>query len=177
MKFKFWSWKLLPVHIVLFLTIFTLPGLLVEYKPSMEMNEKAVFIGLLIGGLSFLVSLLSLIKLSQNNFHLLVLSISFLYLTSLLGWSAANGTVGFLANRFYGHEVVKTSEVLSKHDCKGKRKCFCATEIRVKTDSLMSNGVLCVTSTFWNELQPSNKIQLTGLESVYGIEIYDYDKH
>lgn len=141
------------------------------------MNEKAVFIGLLIGGLSFPLSFLSLFMLSQNNFHLLVLSVSFFLITTFFGWGAANATIGFLANRLYGHEVVKTTEIVSIHDCEGKRKCLCNTEVRLKTDDLMSNGVMCVSEEFWSESQLGDTVLLTGIESIYGFEIYDYERH
>ncbi len=177
MKFKFWSWKFLPFHIIFFLLLLTIPAFFVEFKPSMEMNERALFIGLLIGGLSFPLSLLSLIKLSQNKLHFLALGISFFLTTSFFGWGAANGTIGFLANRLLGHEVVKTTEVLSKHNCEGKRKCLCNTEVRLKTDALMSNGFLCVSDEFWRHSQLGDIVLLIGVESTYGFEIYDYEKH
>jgi|GEM_PF-4363728 len=178
MKFKFWSWNFLPFHLLLFLLLLTSPVFFVEFKPSVEMNEIAAFTGLLIGTLSFPLCISSLIRFSQNNLlHLLALCISFFLLTSLLGWSATNGTIGYLANKLHGHIAIKKTEVISKNNCENKRKCLCNTELRLKTDQLMSNGFLCVTEAFWSHSQSGDIVLLTGIESKYGFEIYEYEKY
>lgn len=137
---KFWSVSLLPVHLVLILTMFMLPVFFTDFKPSYEMNINAAIFGGGLAILSFPVSIMLFATLPRHLglIQLLLLSFCFLFIVFVCGWAAANGSFGYIANRYYGHETIKTLEIKSKHSCLHRRKCTCNTEIRLITNPLMS---------------------------------------
>ena len=147
------------------------------FKPSKEMAVNAVYIamGITVVSLPFTIITIKAMR-SPFVYKLLAGFIIFPLNFMMFGWISSIGFFGYMMNKFEGSKTIKIVKVVEKKTCRFIEKhCHCDTKVRVETDLTMVNGSLCTNKSFWDAANVGDELRLTGLESKYGFQIYNYE--